>query len=272
MRHLCSVGWACCGLALRVHLHAIQSKCKVKSGRGLWLRSSPMNHTPEELLQVPASDVVLPGVAMSGWVSKQSDWLKSWNARWLVLWPVGQPTASQLSRGDLLGFHAAAEGGMVTVGFWLLLYDSPSSTKPRRVMLLQPGTFDLAVNEESEYVQSTHNIRSQKHPGSSESANPHPGKRAVLELTVRESVSSSILPTRVRESGGTTLRLSCESNKTLRMWARAVSDILAPVRRGRLDSAGCHHRAPITRFSLAPRTRSTVSSHRPLAASTRRCC
>ena len=260
------------GLVLRVRLHAAQAKGKAKRGRGLWLPPPPMNHTTEDLLQVPASDVVLPGVAMSGWVSKQSDWLKSWNARWLVLWPVGQPTASQLCRGDLLGFHAAAEGGMTTVGFWLLLYDSPSSTKPRRVVLLQPGTFDLAVNDESDYVQNTHNTRSQKHPGSAELANSHASKRAVLELTARETVSSSILPTRVHERGETTLRLSCESSKTLRTWARAISDILAPVRRGRLDSAGCHHRAPITRYSTAPRTRSTVSSHRPLAALTRRCC
>ena len=79
-----------------------------------------MNHTAEELLQVPASDVVLPGVAQSGWLSKQSDWLKSWNARWLVLWPVGQPTASQLSRSDSLGFHAAAEGGILDGPGYLL--------------------------------------------------------------------------------------------------------------------------------------------------------
>ena len=44
-----------------------------------------MNHTAEELLQVSASDVVLPGVAMSGWISQQSDWLRSWDKRWLVL-------------------------------------------------------------------------------------------------------------------------------------------------------------------------------------------
>eukprot|EP01043_Picozoa_sp_COSAG02_P004068 COSAG02_NODE_103_length_36570_cov_25.164487_15_plen_229_part_00 len=220
-----------------------------------------MNHTAEELLQVPASDVVLPGVAQSGWLSKQSDWLKTWNVRWLVLWPVGQPTASQLSRGDSLGFHAAAEGGMNAHGFWLLVYDSPSSSKPRRVVLLQPGTFGLAVNEEDDQGHRMTGAKPEKHLGP-EPVDVQPGKRAVLELTVRESVSSSLLPTRAQERGGTTLRLSCESSKTLRIWARAISDILAPVRRGRLDSAGCNHRAPIMRYSTAPRTSSTVSSHR----------
>jgi hypothetical protein len=73
-------------------------------------------------------------------------------------------------------------------------------------------------------------------------------------------MSSSLFPGRVKECGSVTLRLSCDSSKTLRVWARAIADILAPVRRGRLDSAGCHHRAPITRHSTAPRTRSTVSS------------
>lgn len=226
-----------------------------------------MNHTAEELLQVPASDVVLPGVAQSGWLSKQSDWLKSWNARWLVLWPVGQPTASQLSRSDSLGFHAAAEGGMNAQGFWLLLYDSPTSTKPRRVVLLQPGTFDLAVNEEGDHGHEMAKSQKNLEP---EPPDIQSGKRVVLELTARESVSSSLLPSRAQERGGTTLRLSCESNKTLRIWARAISDILAPVRRGRLDSAGYHHRAPITRYSTAPRTSSTVSTHRQFTTYIRR--
>jgi hypothetical protein len=51
-----------------------------------------------------------------------------------------------------------------------------------------------------------------------------------------------------------TLRLSSESRDTLRQWGRAIADTLAPVRRGRLDSAGCAHRAPITRHSTALRT------------------
>lgn len=220
-----------------------------------------MNHSADDLLRVPASDVVLPGVALSGWVSKQSDWLKSWNPRWLVLWPIAQPTASQLSRGDSLGFHAAAEGGMNAHGFWLFIYDTPNSKKPRRVMLLQPGTFNLAVKAEDEETNAKTDICRTRHVGSA-SADAQPTTRTVLQLTVRESVTSSLLPTRTEEGGATTLRLSCKSSKTLRTWARAISDITAPVRRGRLDSAGCHHRAPIMRHSTAPRTTSTVSHTR----------
>ena len=202
-------------------------------------------------MQVPASDVVLPGVAMSGWLSKESDWLRSWNKRWLVLWPVGQPTLSQLTKGDDMGFRAAAEGGLTAHGFWLFLFDSPEASKPRRVVPLQPGTFELTVSDEETGGEET---------GSSvgaAAAQASAAKRTVLELTVRAAMSSSLLPGRVKggAAGGTvTLRLSSDSRDTLRQWGRAIADTLAPVRRDRLDSAGCAHRAPITRHSNALRT------------------
>ena len=184
----------------------------------------------EALLRVPASAVVLPGIAMSGWVTKQSDWLKSWNRRWMVLWPAAHPIGATADK------EKGQNGGIGTAelahGWWLFFFTSPTASKPRRVVPLRPGEFDLDFVEEEVTGSGGATV----------------GKRAVLELEVRSALSSTLLPGRVQD-GTTKLRLHAESRRTMRVWARAIADIVEPVRRGRLDSAGCSHRAPLTRFS-----------------------
>eukprot|EP01047_Picozoa_sp_COSAG01_P060426 COSAG01_NODE_7405_length_3220_cov_6.542031_2_plen_229_part_00 len=146
------------------------------------------------LLQTPAVQLQKPRQGMSGWLSKQSDWLSSWNRRWVVLWPEGRQSR-----------------------WWLLLYDAPTSSKARRAAPLVTGGFTVTT---AGVYASGGDALSHQHQVAAE--------RAYLEVTVGDSTSRTLLPGRKSAAGRVVFRLSHTCAAEVRVWHRALREIAQP--------------------------------------------